>query len=258
MPRPDPPTVPGKPYRTTGSRQPKTSLRITRALKERGAEILDLLDQLYPQAQTELDAENNFQLLIAVILSAQCTDVRVNMVTPALFGAFPDAAALSAAEAEEVEPYIKTCGLFRSKARNIVKCSRDLLDLHKGEVPSGRKELEALAGVGRKTANVMLSNAFSTDAIAVDTHVFRLARLMGLSKGSTPERVERDLMAILPQHRWNKAHHTLIWHGRRCCKARRPECPRCPVADLCPGEESYPDEIARAMTLPVADASSEA
>jgi endonuclease-3 len=226
---------------------PRTSLRITRALRERAGEILDLLDERYPAASTELDYGNHFELLIAVILSAQCTDVRVNLVTPALFGRFPDAGALGAVSAEEVEPYIRTCGLFRSKARNLVKCARALVALHGGAVPSTRAELEALAGVGRKTANVVLSNAFETDAIAVDTHVFRLARLMGLSKANTATGVERDLMAILPQDRWNKSHHTLIWHGRRCCKARKPECPLCPVADLCPGEESYPDEIRAAM-----------
>jgi len=247
MPPAPPATESRKPPRATGARRAKTSLRITRGLKKRAVEILDLLDELYPQAGTELDYSNHFELLIAVILSAQCTDVRVNIVTPPLFAAFPDATALAAVEAQEVEPYIKTCGLFRSKARNLVKCSRDLVALHGASVPSGRKELEALAGVGRKTANVVLSNAFETDAIAVDTHVFRLARLMGLSKANSPEAVERDLMEVLPQERWNKAHHTLIWHGRRCCKARKPECPRCPVADLCPGEESYPDNIVEAM-----------
>jgi len=225
----------------------KTSLRVTTALKNRAVEILDLLDERYPAASTELDYSNHFELLIAVILSAQCTDVRVNMVTPALFAAYPDPGSLATATTMEVEPYIKTCGLFRSKARNIIKCSSDLVSLHGGAVPSTRRELEALAGVGRKTANVVLSNAFATDAIAVDTHVYRLARKMGLSRAKSADGVERDLMAILPQDRWNKAHHTLIWHGRRCCNARKPECPLCPVADLCPGEESYPDDIARTM-----------
>jgi len=233
--------------RARGGRRAKTSLRITRALRERAVQVLDRLDERYPQATTELDYRNNFELLIAVILSAQCTDVRVNIVTPDLFAAFPDAAALGASDAEAVEPYIKTCGLFRSKARNIVKCSRDLVSLHDGKVPSGRKDLEALAGVGRKTANVVLSNAFGTAAIAVDTHVFRLSRLLGFSKSRSAEGVERDLMAILPEERWNKAHHTLIWHGRRCCNARRPECPLCPVADLCPGENKYPADVCRNM-----------
>ncbi len=225
----------------------KTSLRVTTTLKLRAVEILDLLDERYPQASTELDYSNHFELLIAVILSAQCTDVRVNMVTPALFAAYPDPASLASSTSEEVEPFIKTCGLFRSKARNIIKCSTDLVSLHGGAVPSTRRELEALAGVGRKTANVVLSNAFATDAIAVDTHVFRLSHKMGLSRAKSADAVERDLMAILPQDRWNKAHHTLIWHGRRCCKARKPECPLCPVADLCPGEEPYPDDIIEAM-----------
>ena len=225
----------------------KTSLRITTALKARAVEILDQLDERYPQASTELDYSNHFELLIAVILSAQCTDVRVNIVTPALFKAYPDPASLALASTDQVEPFIKTCGLFRSKARNIIKCAIDLHSLHDGEVPSTRHDLEALAGVGRKTANVVLSNAFDIDAIAVDTHVFRLARKMGLSRANSAELVERDLMEVLPQDRWNKAHHTLIWHGRRCCTARKPECPCCAVADLCPGEETYPDDIAAAM-----------
>ncbi len=212
-------------------------------MKSRAVEVLDLLDERYPAAETELDYRNHFELIIAVILSAQCTDVRVNLVTPALFAAYPDASSLAKASAEQVEPFIKTCGLFRSKARNIVKCAKDLCELHDGKVPSDRRSLEALAGVGRKTANVVLSNAFKTDAIAVDTHVYRLARKLGLSRANSATAVERDLMAVLPQERWNKAHHTLIWHGRRCCKARKPECPLCPVAELCPSQETYPDEI---------------
>ncbi len=215
----------------------KTSVRVTKALVARAVEILDRLDELYPQATTELDYGDHFQLLIAVILSAQCTDKRVNLVTPALFRRYPTAGELAKATTEEVEPFIKTCGLFRSKAKNVVRCAHDLVTLHGGEIPNNRKALEALAGVGRKTANVVLANAFGEDAIAVDTHVHRLAHRLGFSRAKSPTAVEHDLMAILPQDRWMKAHHTLIWHGRRCCDARKPACGRCPVAELCPSEE---------------------
>lgn len=202
--------------------------------KAEALQVLNSLDALYPSAGTELDFRNDFELLIAVILSAQCTDRRVNIVTKELFARFPDAAALAAVDAAEVEPLIATCGLFRNKARNIVACARSLLVDHGGVVPHDRADLEALPGVGRKTANVVLSNAFGEDAIAVDTHVFRVSRRLGWSTGTNPEKVEADLMALLPRERWTRAHHTLIWHGRRCCAARNPACDRCPVAVSCP------------------------
>jgi len=225
----------------------KTSLRITRDLKNRAIEVLDRLDAHYPQATTELDFNNNFELLVAVILSAQCTDKRINMVTPGLFGAYPDAQSMALAEPADIEPWIRTCGLYRNKAKNLVTCARQLTSEHGGVVPGDRKALESLAGVGRKTANVVLSNAFGVDAIAVDTHVHRLSHRLGFSKAANPGGVEVDLMAILPRERWTKSHHTLIWHGRRCCDARKPACPRCPVADLCPNEQSYPDDIAATL-----------
>lgn len=233
--------------RPASRKKSKTSLRVTRDLKARAIEVLDRLDGHYPQATTELDFTNNFELLVAVILSAQCTDKRINMVTPGLFGAYPNASSMAQAEPEDIESWIRTCGLYRNKAKNLVACARQLVAEHKGSVPGERKALEALAGVGRKTANVVLSNAFGVDAIAVDTHVHRLSHRLGFSKANSPNGVEVDLMAILPQNRWTKSHHTLIWHGRRCCDARKPACPRCPVADLCPGEQTYPEDIAAAL-----------
>lgn len=215
----------------------ESSLRVTRALRERAASVLDRLDDLYPEAGTELDHRNGWELLVAVILSAQCTDRRVNLVTPALFAAMPTPQAMAARSPAEVEPFIATCGLFRSKARHLVASAQDVVRLHDGEVPSTRELLEALPGVGRKTANVVLSNAFGVDTIAVDTHVLRLARRLGWSKSKEPRTVERDLQAVLAQDRWTRAHHTLIWHGRRCCHARRPACARCPVSDACPASE---------------------
>lgn len=200
--------------------------------------VLDALDALYPSAQTELDFRNDWELLAAVILSAQCTDRRVNLVTPALFAAFPTPEATAAASPEAIEPFIATCGLWRAKARNLHLCARQVVTEHEGRVPGDRAALEALAGVGRKTANVVLSNLFGEDAIAVDTHVFRVARRLGWSRGRGPLQVEQDLMALLPRERWTKAHHTLIWHGRRCCAARTPACDRCPVRTHCPGQEA--------------------
>jgi len=234
--------------RSSGPRKKgKTSLRVTRELKERAIEVLDRLDDHYPQATTELDFTNSFELLIAVILSAQCTDKRINMVTPGLFSAYPDAESMARAEPPDIETWIRTCGLYRNKAKNLVACARQLVAEHNGEVPSERKALESLAGVGRKTANVVLSNAFGVAAIAVDTHVHRLSHRLGFSKANSATGVEVDLMAILPEERWTKSHHTLIWHGRRCCDARKPACPRCPVSDLCPGEQNYPDHIAATL-----------
>jgi endonuclease-3 len=228
--------MPGEKARSGRSRARKAlpAIRVTRELRARASAVLDGLDALYPDAGTELDHEDPYQLLVAVILSAQCTDKRVNLVTPRLFAAFPDAAALARAEPEDLHPYVNSCGLYRNKAKNLVICARDLLARHGGAVPGTREDLEALAGVGRKTANVVLANAFGVDAIAVDTHVHRLSQRLGFSRARDPEGVERDLMAVFPQERWRRAHHTLIWHGRRCCHARKPDCPSCPVRRLCP------------------------
>ncbi len=193
----------------------------------------------YEGARTALRYRNDFQLLIAVILSAQCTDARVNMVTPALFRLYPDAESMAALDPPDLEPHIKTCGLFKSKAKNIIAASRLIVDRHGGRVPRTMEELIALPGVGRKTANVVLSVAFETPAIAVDTHVFRVANRLGLARARTPAQTERQLMRVIPQADWSDAHHWLIHHGREICHARNPECARCPLRALCPSARKF-------------------
>lgn len=210
-----------------------------RSKRERGAQILDELRRLYGAARTELDYRTPFELLIAVILSAQATDVSVNRASPALFAAFPDAAALAAAEPEEVMPLISSIGLYRNKARNIVATARALERDHAGEVPSTRDELMALPGVGRKTANVVLGVLFNTPAIAVDTHVGRLARRLGFSRHDNPDKVELDLQKVFPEDTWVFAHHALILHGRRVCTARKPACQACTIRDWCPSRAHF-------------------
>ena len=197
-------------------------------------EELALLEAAYPHAVTALSYRNPFELLVAVILSAQCTDARVNLTTPALFAAYPTAKALANARAIDVERLIQSCGFFRTKAKNIVAAARALVEAHEGRVPETREELEALPGVGRKTASVVLSVAFGAAAFAVDTHVFRVAHRLGFTTGTTPLAVERDVTGLLPESKWRFAHHWLILHGRAICKAQRPLCDRCPVRQLCP------------------------
>jgi len=201
--------------------------------RRRAGAILDRLTGEYPRAGIELRHADPIQLLVSVILSAQCTDVRVNQITPGLFQRYPDVAAFAAADAGELEAGIRSCGLGRSKARSIIGSCQALLRDHGGEVPRTREELMALPGIGRKSANVILSNAFGVPAFAVDTHVGRLARRLGLSQATSPDHVEADVTALIPEDRWSRAHHLLIWHGRRCCRARNPECDRCVVAHLC-------------------------
>ncbi|HIU33790.1 MAG TPA: endonuclease III [Candidatus Pullichristensenella excrementigallinarum] len=196
--------------------------------------VLDALETLYPQARAELHFSNPFETLVATILSAQCTDKRVNQVTAKLFPQYPDAFAMAKLEPEELEPLIRECGLFRNKAKNIVAASRALVEKYDGNVPSTRQELMALPGVGQKTAGVVLLAAFGGNQIPVDTHVFRVSRRIGLAQATTPAGVEKELRALLPEARWSHAHHLLIWHGRRICHARGPECDRCPLRDeLC-------------------------
>lgn len=170
---------------------------------------------------------------MATILSAQCTDERVNVITPRLFPRFLGPADMLTLSEDELSDLIRDCGLFRAKARHILGTCRQLVDRFGGEVPNKMKDLVALPGVGRKTANVVLSNAFSVPAIAVDTHVFRVARRLGLSHSATPETVERDLRRRIPRRDWSDAHHWLIHHGRAICHARKPECPRCPLDKHC-------------------------
>ncbi len=205
-----------------------------KARRQRALQVLTELKALYPDARTELDFTTPYQLLVATLLSAQATDVSVNLATPALFAAYPDAAALSVATAEEVEPYIKTIGLFRTKAKNLVATAKLLMTEHRGEVPGTREELMALPGVGRKTANVVLANAFDVPTIAVDTHVGRLARRLGFSTSRDPDKVEADLRAVFPESEWIFLHHALILHGRRVCTARKPDCEHCTLCRYCP------------------------
>jgi endonuclease-3 len=195
--------------------------------------ILDALAESYPEARTALRHESPFQLLVATILSAQCTDVRVNEVTRYLFRDHPDLRSFLGMRQRELESAIKTCGLFRNKARNILAAARMIADEYGGEVPRTRDDLMRLPGVGRKTANVILASAFGQEAIAVDTHVFRVSRRIGLAKGTTPRAVEEDLMEALPSSEWAATHHRLILHGRRVCVAGRPRCEICPVTRWC-------------------------
>lgn len=197
-------------------------------------EIQTRLRAAYPDARCALDHRDPFQLVVATILSAQCTDARVNLTTPALFARFPDAASLAGATQEEVESLVRSTGFFRNKARNLIGLAQALMTRHGGQVPSDPAALGALPGVGQKTANVVLANAFGVPALAVDTHIFRVARRLGLSQATTPEKVEADLCRIFPREDWIELHHQLIFHGRRTCDARRPDCAGCALLELCP------------------------
>jgi endonuclease-3 len=197
-------------------------------------EILERLGKEYADTRTALDYENAYELLVATILAAQCTDKRVNMVTPDFFRRFPDAEALSRGEIGEIEELIKTCGLYQAKAKNLLACAKRLVGEFGGEVPHTMEELTSLAGVGRKTASVVLAFAFGIPAMPVDTHVGRVSNRLGLANSKNPVKIEQQLCAIIPRERWGDAHHWLIWHGRKVCHAQRPDCPRCVVRELCP------------------------
>lgn len=203
-------------------------------LPERVAAISTGLKTLYPQAKCALHFENPLQLLIATILSAQCTDVRVNMVTPALFARYRTAADYAASDQDELEQLIKSTGFFRNKAKNIRACCQAIVDQHAGEVPGTLEELVELPGIGRKTANVILGNAFNTPGITVDTHVGRLSRRLGLTRLHDPVKVEFALMEVVPQPEWTSFSHELILHGRNVCFARNPRCDVCVLAGVCP------------------------
>lgn len=196
-------------------------------------EILDVLEKTYPDAKCELNYTTPFELLIATILSAQCTDVRVNKVTEELFKKYNTAKAFSKLSVEQISEEIKSCGLYKSKSQKIKATSEMLCELYDGQVPDTLDKLVKLPGVGRKTANVVLSNAFNQDAMAVDTHVFRVANRIGLVQTQTPEKTEFELMDVIPKKRWSHSHHLLIFHGRRICKARKPECEICPIKNDC-------------------------
>lgn len=195
--------------------------------------ILKKLRKLYPDAECALLHANPFELLIATILSAQCTDKRVNMITPALFAKANTPEKILRLGEKKLSELIKTCGLYQAKTRNILAACRLLVDDYGGEVPDKLEELVKLPGVGRKTANVVISNAFDTPAIAVDTHVFRVSQRLGLAKAKSPEQVERQLMEVIPKTDWSEAHHLLIHHGRNLCRARHPLCERCPLQTEC-------------------------
>jgi endonuclease-3 len=211
------------------------------ARRIRCGEVLGRLRELNPRPTTELEYTTPFELLVAVVLSAQATDVGVNKATRRLFPVANTPASIAALGEHGLKRYINTIGLFNAKAKNVIALCRQLLELHGGAVPRGREALEALPGVGRKTANVVLNTAFGEPTVAVDTHIFRVARRLGLSRGRTPLAVEQDLLKTVPDTFLRDAHHWLILHGRYTCKARRPDCPHCPLKDLCPYRQKSRD-----------------
>lgn len=204
------------------------------ALVRRARAINRSLAEAYPDARCELDYDTPYQLLVATVLSAQCTDVRVNLVTPALFSRWPDAVAMAGADTAELEEAIRTTGFFRAKARSILELSADIVERYDGKVPGRLADLVTLRGVGRKTANVVLGNAFGIPGITVDTHMGRLARRLGLTINDDPVAVERDLMELIERKEWTSWSHRIIFHGRRRCKARAPDCASCEIASFCP------------------------
>lgn len=213
--------------------------------RERAAELLKRLPAIYPDAHCELVHSNPLELLVATILSAQCTDKRVNMVTPALFQRCPSAADYAAISQEEMEGLIRSTGFYRNKAKNIRAMAAALLERHKGKVPYTLESLAALPGVGRKTANVVLGNAFSkNEGIVVDTHVSRLSQRLGLTKFTDPIRIEQDLIKLFPRSFWADFSHCLIFHGRRRCPARKPDCIHCELNDICPSAKGV-NEVPR-------------
>jgi endonuclease-3 len=214
---------------TTGV-TPETSLARTR----RARRIDKMLAQTYPDARSELDFTNPFELLVATICSAQTTDVRVNLVTPILFAAYPDAASLAVADPEQVERILASTGFFRAKTRSIIGMAQALVENFGGEVPPRMKDLVTLPGVGRKTANVVLGNAFGIGGITVDTHFARLSHRFGWTTADDPVAIEAEVAAMFPKSSWTMLSHHVIWHGRRRCHAKKPACGACPVASLCP------------------------
>jgi endonuclease-3 len=209
-------------------------MKDSNAVAKRARKILRLLARLYPDAHCALHYENPLELLIATILSAQCTDIRVNIVTPALFRRYPDAKAFAGAEQSNLETVIASTGFFRNKARNIIACCQQIVEQHGGAVPGTMDELVHLPGIGRKTANVILGNAFDVPGITVDTHVTRLSRRMGLTRHLNPEKIEQDLMRLIPKKEWTMFSHRMIFHGRQVCSARKPDCANCVLMKICP------------------------
>ena len=223
------------------------AFKATAAEKARANKILDILEQAHPEATCALHWRTPYELVMATILSAQCTDERVNIVTPTLFARYPDAAALAAARPADVERIIKSTGFFRAKTKSLMGCARGLSELHGGEVPKSLDVLVKLPGIGRKTASVVLGHAYDlAEGIAVDTHVLRVSNRLGIAHAADPLVVERQLMALIPQERWTRTTDLLIFHGRKICDARRPLCGQCPVFALC----RWPQRQAFAMGKP--------
>jgi endonuclease-3 len=208
------------------------------ARRARARKVLRALERAYPDAKIALNFSSPFELLVATILSAQCTDERVNLVTPGLFARFPTAREMARADPSRLEAEIRSTGFFRAKARSLLGMARAVVERHGGEVPAAREALTALPGVGLKTANVVIGNAFGGDALAVDTHVFRVSQRLGLARSDDPDEIHDQLVAMLPRGKLTQASHLLIVHGRRTCTARKPVCPVCPVRTLCP----WPDK----------------
>ncbi len=203
-------------------------------LMERAVKVLDILEKEYPDARVTLDFKDPLQLLIATILAAQCTDERVNRVTKGLFKKYRRVAAFAAADLRTLEEEIRPTGFYHNKAKSILACCQMIVDRFKGQVPRTLEELTSLPGVGRKTANIILGNAYGQPAIAVDTHVKRVTHRLGWAKPDDPDKIEFELMEVIPRERWTMACHQLVFHGRNVCTAKNPQCPTCPVNHLCP------------------------
>ncbi len=197
------------------------------------AKLISLIDKIYQSPKCELEFSSNYELLVAVILSAQCTDKRVNLVTKELFKEYNTPAKMLKLSQEELEQKIRSCGFFHNKAKHILDCSKDLVEKYNGEVPSKKEDLKSLAGVGEKTANVVLSMAFEIPAIAVDTHVFRVSNRLGLANSDNVQKTQKDLEMVLPKNKWIKFHYALVLHGRYVCKSQRPNCQNCELSSYC-------------------------
>ncbi len=208
-------------------------MKLGRISKAKVIEILDILEETYPQAKCELNYGTPFQLLVATMLSAQSTDRTVNRITETLFARYPDLNSFLSLTQEQLEQEIKETGLYRNKAKNILAMCKELTTRFSGQVPATLEDLITLPGVGRKTANVVLSNAFNIPAFAVDTHVLRVSNRIGLARSNRPDQTESQLTSVIPKERWIKSHHLLIWHGRRTCAARKPKCEVCSISSYC-------------------------
>lgn len=223
-----------KPKSRAAGKAPKAVPTVKKVGTEKAQEMIDILCRTYPDAECELTFRNDFELLISVILSAQCTDATVNKVTPVLFKRFPTPKSLAEAPLDEIKEVIRPTGFFNAKAQNIQKCAISLVEKFGGKVPTTLEEMTTLAGVGRKTANAVLGVAHGVSGWTVDTHVQRLSRRLGLTRNNDPPKIEQDLQKLFPGQDWSKLSITLIWHGRRRCYARKPDCPHCPINHLCP------------------------